>query len=309
VYTLDPSDDISGPNFFDFWYFRATDDPTAGYVDYQTRAQAESKALIGFNADKNRAYVGADSTHSFTGQNVRGRPSVRLESRKQYTKGMFVADLFHMPEQACGIWPAFWTVNAVDDYPRWGEIDILENINEQTSTLNVLHTSPGCTIKGGSYMTDTVDSYDCNDLANSGQGCAARNTRAGSYGKDFNSRGGGTVVMEWSTNFIKMWNFAPDKVPQTLRDGHPDASTFGTPDFDTEAGSCVMDDHFSTHQIIFDLTFCGNYAGQDQFWQQTSCYKSNPTKYARCADYVAANPAAFANAYWIINSVKVYKWS
>jgi len=320
VYTLDPSDNISGANFFDFWYFNANVDPTAGYVDYQTRANAQSKGLIGYNTQKARAFVGVDSTTNLVGSTARGRASVRLESRKQYTKGMFIADLYHMPEEACGVWPAFWTVNAYDNYPQWGEIDILENINEQTVALNVLHTAPGYTIagnNGATRLTDTVDTYNCSDKATKspygtqslGQGCAARNTAAGAYGKAFNAQGGGVVVMEWSSNFIKMWNFPPNKVPQTIKDGAPDASTFGTPAFTTEGGTGTTAGFFKDHQIIFDTTFCGNYAGQDYFWQQTSCYKANPTKYAKCADYVAANPAAFANAYWIINSVKVYKWS
>lgn len=322
VYNLDPSDNISGANFFDFWYFNANADPTAGYVDYQTRANAQAKGLIGYNTAKNRAFVGVDSTTVLTGSTARGRASVRLESRKQYTKGMFVADLYHMPEEVCGIWPAFWTVNAYDDYPKWGEIDILENINEQSVALNTLHTSPGFSIAGNHgatrlASTEIVDSYNCDDTATSSaygsqslnQGCSARNTAAGAYGKAFNANGGGVVVMEWTSNFIKMWNFPPGKVPQSLLDGKPDTTTFGTPQFDTEGGTGTTADHFANHQIVFDTTFCGNYAGQDYFWQQTSCYKNNPTKYAKCKDYVAANPAAFANAYWIINSVKVYKWT
>jgi len=63
----------------------------------------------------------------------RGRSSIRLESKIQYTKGMFVLDLYHMPEPACGAWPAFWTVSH-DDWPLWGEIDILENINQNTQS-------------------------------------------------------------------------------------------------------------------------------------------------------------------------------
>lgn len=64
VYTLDPADNISGANFFDFWYFNAVrklirycvvplliilqnNDPTSGFVDYQTRANAQAKGLIG----------------------------------------------------------------------------------------------------------------------------------------------------------------------------------------------------------------------------------------------------------------------
>lgn len=114
--------------------------------------------------------------------------------------------------------------------------------------------------------------------------------------------------MEWTTHFIKMWTFAPNAVPANIVSETPDTSTWGTPSFDTENGDCTILDHFQAHSIVFDTTFCGNYAGQAYFWEQTSCYKNNPTAYPTCTDYVAANPAAFSQAYWIINSVKIYQW-
>jgi hypothetical protein len=58
------------------------------------------------------------------------------------------------------------------------------------------------------------------------------------------------------------------------------------------------------HNIVFDTTFCGDWAG--------SVWSSNPTcsqKAASCQDYVAGNPGDFADAYWLINSVKVYSQS
>jgi hypothetical protein len=58
-----------------------------------------------------------------------------------------------------------------------------------------------------------------------------------------------------------------------------------------------MNDHFKEHNIVVDTTFCGNFAGQEYFWKQTSCYKNNPAAYPTCAQYVAAKPAAFEQAY------------
>jgi hypothetical protein len=212
-----------------------------------------------------------------------------------------------------------WTVGHTN-YPQWGEIDILENINENTQSLHVLHTNPGCTVAGNQgavRQTSIQSSYNCDDQATSGpfgtsqskyQGCAATSTTANAYGTPFNNAGGGVVVMEWTTNFIKMWTFPPNKVPANIVSGNPDTSTWGIPSFTTQGGACNMNGHFKDHNIVFDTTFCGTYAGQDYFWQQTSCYKSSPTKYTKCADYVAANPGAFKDAYWIINSVKVYQW-
>lgn len=114
--------------------------------------------------------------------------------------------------------------------------------------------------------------------------------------------------MEWATNFIKMWNFAPNNVPKSIQAGRPDTQDFGTPTFNTEGGNCVIEDHFwAPHQIVINTGFCGYAAGKDSVWQQTTCHKSNPTKYKTCSSYVAANPDAFAKTYWLINSVKVFR--
>ncbi|KAH8600699.1 concanavalin A-like lectin/glucanase domain-containing protein [Bisporella sp. PMI_857] len=321
VYLLDPSDNYSGADFFSKWDFITSNDPTGGFVDYLSQSVASSRSLIGYNAEKQRAFIGVDKTTVYSTTQTptnRGRASIRIESKKKYTKGLFVADLYHVPQQACGIWPAFWTVSH-DNYPQWGEIDIYENINENSKSLNVLHTNAGYTLagnQGATRMTGTVNSYNCDDQATTGpygttqsvyQGCAA--TAPGPYGTEFNANGGGVVVMEWTTNFIKMWNFKPSEVPANIKSGTPDTASWGLPHFTTQGGTGTTDGHFKEHNIVFDITFCGTYAGLDYFWQQTSCYKSNPTRYPRCIDYVAANPTAFENAYWIINSVKVYKWT
>ncbi|KAH6718694.1 concanavalin A-like lectin/glucanase domain-containing protein [Leptodontidium sp. 2 PMI_412] len=317
-------DDFSGPNFYNNFDFITVNDPTGGFVDYQTQSAALSKGLIGYNPTAKRSYMGVDSAKVLSpvqSATNRGRASVRIESKKKYTRGMFIADLYHVPQQACGIWPAFWTVGH-ENYPRWGEIDIFENINENSQSLHVLHTdhSSVCTIPGnqlGTRQTSVTSSFNCDDTATTGpfgttqsvnQGCAATTTGNGNYGSSFNANGGGIVAMEWTTKFIKMWTFPPNAVPANIKSGKPDTSTWGTPSFTTEGGNCIINDHFKDHNIVFDTTFCGNYAGQDYFWKQTSCYKNNPTKYAKCTDYVAANPAAFQQAYWIINSVKVYQW-
>jgi len=100
----------------------------------------------------------------------RGRASVRIETKKKYTHGLVIADIGHMPVNVCGTWPAFWSVSH-DNYPRWGEIDMLENINEQTQSLNVLHSSPGCTVAGNQggtiRQTGTQASYNCDDQSES----------------------------------------------------------------------------------------------------------------------------------------------
>ena len=42
----------------------------------------------------------------------------------------------------CSTWPAFWTHGP--NWPYEGEVDIIEEINEQTYDHTTLHTGPGC---------------------------------------------------------------------------------------------------------------------------------------------------------------------
>ncbi|KAK0100118.1 hypothetical protein ONS95_008458 [Cadophora gregata] len=102
-------DDFSGPNFYNNFDFITVNDPTGGFVDYQTQAAALSKGLIGYNPTAKRSYMGVDSAKVLSpvqSATNRGRASVRIESKKKYTRGMFIADLYHVPQQACGVWPA-----------------------------------------------------------------------------------------------------------------------------------------------------------------------------------------------------------
>jgi len=91
---------------------RQENDPTNGFVDYQSESAATTgdwgggKALAFTDPATNETYLGVDYKNTIpSGQ--RGRPSVRLESVKTYTYGLFIVDLTHMPGSICGTWPAF----------------------------------------------------------------------------------------------------------------------------------------------------------------------------------------------------------
>ncbi len=70
-----------------------------------------------------------DGTQPYWLINGVGRPSVRIESAKSWTHGLFIADIKHMPTtkttSGCGTWPAFWTLGD-GTWPLHGEIDIVE---------------------------------------------------------------------------------------------------------------------------------------------------------------------------------------
>ena len=68
-------------------------------------------------------------------------------------------------------------------------------------------------------------------------------------------------------------------------------------------GKCDIDRHFENMQIIFDTTFCGQWAGDEHVWGQGSCGQKAPS----CEAFVKENPAVFKDAYWLVNSVKVFQ--
>lgn len=79
-------------------------------------------------------------------------------------------------------------------------------------------------------------------------------------------------------------------------------TNWGTPVVAFNGGSnCDIDSHFANHNIIFDTTFCGDWAGS--VWASSGC----AAKASTCNAYVQNTPADFEYAYWLINSVKVYQ--
>lgn len=87
-------------NFFtDFTFFTGAD-PTNGYVDYLTYAEASAEGLA-YITDGDQIYMGVDST---TVDPTNGRASVRVSSNDAYNHGLFIADIVHMPGDICGVW-------------------------------------------------------------------------------------------------------------------------------------------------------------------------------------------------------------
>nr|ANC68156.1 endo-beta-1,3-1,4-glucanase [Evansstolkia leycettana] len=283
-------------SFFDKFTFFTGSDPTHGFVQYVDQATAENAGLI--HASNGEVYIGVDHTNVASGS---GRQSVRITSTNSYTHGLFIVDLAHMPGSICGAWPAFWMVGA--NWPNNGEIDIIEGVNQQTNNAMTLHTNEGCTIDNSGF-TGTLVTSNCWINApgqSTNAGCSIDSTSSQSYGTGFNNAGGGVYATEWTSNGISIWFFPRGSIPADISSGSPDPSTWGTPAASFGGSGCDIDSHFGAQQIVFDTTFCGDWAGN--VWSSGSCASLAGT----CQDYVANNPSAFAEAYWYVNSLKVYQ--
>ncbi|KAF2491064.1 hypothetical protein BU16DRAFT_469140 [Lophium mytilinum] len=298
-YTL--RDNYSPSNFFSMFDFWTAADPTNGVVKYLDQSTAQSQGII--STDGSSVYIGVDHTNV----TPQGRSSIRIESKIQYTHGLFILDLGHMPGSICGTWPAFWTLGP-NNWPQDGEIALIPistpaiGVNTQSRNSMALHTTEGCTVTGqgesGSLTTSNCWVKAPGQASNAG--CGVSSNTAGSYGDDFNAAGGGVYAMEWTSSAIKIWFFTHSTTPPDILSNAPNPSQWGAPQANF-AGNCNIDSHFANHRIVFDLTFCGDWAGN--VWASTpSCASKAPT----CADWVINNPGAFAPSYWSIMSLKVY---
>ncbi|KAF1353710.1 concanavalin A-like lectin/glucanase domain-containing protein [Delphinella strobiligena] len=292
-------DDYSVSNFFDMFTFFTSSDPTNGFVDYVDQATAQSAGYIGTTAST--IYIGADHQNVTSG----GRPSVRLTSNNAYNAGsLIILDLEHMPGGICGTWPAFWMVGP--DWPSGGEIDIIEGVNLQTANAMTLHTSDGCSITNDGNFTGSMETDNCYIYAEgqtTNAGCSIDSSDTETYGTGFNDIGGGVYATEWTDDSISIWFFPRSAVPSDIAAGTPSpSSSWGTPAAQFEGG-CDIPKFFQDNQLVFDLTFCGDWAGN--VWSSSTCSSLADT----CNDYVENNPTAFTDAYWTINSLRTYQYS
>ncbi|KAG6868732.1 hypothetical protein C0993_011311 [Termitomyces sp. T159_Od127] len=197
----------------------------------------------------------------------------------------------------CGVWPAYWSVGP--DWPRSGEIDIIEGVHNRETNQYTLHTSAGCTLSSGSVRLDAdtqVLGKQCASSVNSNAGCAFLDKDTRSYGKGFNLLAGGVFAHLWNTDGIKVWHFARGEIPEDIEQKQPNPSAWGEPVAFWSSAACNIDSHFSEHSLVIDTTLCGDFG--------TATYSTSGCP-GTCAQAVA-NPSNFKFAKWKLNYIAVY---
>lgn len=107
--------------------------------------------------------------------------------------------------------------------------------------------------------------------------------------------------MEWTNNYIRVFFFPRGSFPDDVLSENPMPSSWGMP-LAMFSGDCDMASAFTHQQLVFDTTFCGDWAGQA--WSSSAtCAALGPT----CNSYVENNPSAFEDAYWSVLALKVYR--
>ncbi|KAJ2916095.1 hypothetical protein MD484_g4332, partial [Candolleomyces efflorescens] len=290
-------DNIVGAGFFDAFEWQAIDDPTHGRVRYVDQQTARNLNLTYASGN---SFVLRTDDRTVLSPFGPGRSSVRIRTKKTYTTHVAVFDVRHMP-QGCGTWPAIWETDEVN-WPNAGEIDILEGVNDQVPNASTLHTGPGCTMPAERVQTGTNGQLDCDAAVNGNTGCGVTYPTADSYGPPLNRIGGGWFAVERNDQFIKVWFWPRNSgsVPPDVRDGGVAIVTdnWGVPAAHFPNTQCDLRRHFGNHNIIINLTLCGDWAGS--VYGQSGCPST-------CVDFVDNNPAAFREAYFDFAALRVYQ--
>lgn len=339
-YTLD-LDYGNGSTFFsnfDFEVFgggddSTTQDPTHGFTWYVNETTARSRGYI---RDED-LYIGVDHSSVTTVAN-KSREAVRLRSREAFTHGLFILDLAHMPGGICGTWPAWWLYAEASSEHASGEIDMIEQANLATSNEMTIYayrnddTPATCAISDRNVsMEGTIEggsSSDGNCIPDDDGvgGCAISDARPGAFGTQFNDNGGGVYATQWDSDGVRIWWWSPPStMPQDATTGplgsSPSPSTWGTPS--ARFHGCDWDRFLGAQHIQLNTAFCGDEAGgagwggedtAEDEGQSDAGASTDETQSCRkktgvqtCYDYVRANPADFEQAYWQINSLRVYQ--
>jgi len=242
-------------------------------------------------------------TKAVVGPHDRGRDSVRIISNQVYGDSVIVVELTHMPE-GCATWPAFWTLSPAGPWPQGGEIDIIEGVNLDTQNRASLHTSPNCTMPPSRKQCGTPVSLDCDATKNYNQGCGTSFKNPKSYGTRFNTEHGGWFAMERSRDrgiSVWFWSRTDPNVPSSVKESpdslEPDGS-WGEPEAHFPTDTCEYNTHFDDHRIIFDITLCGDWAGAT--FGTAGCGAES------CQSFVDNYPERFEEAYWEIDTLRVY---
>ncbi|KAJ2927135.1 hypothetical protein H1R20_g9944, partial [Candolleomyces eurysporus] len=256
-----PQQEYSGQTFYDGFFFFNYPDPTNGHVNYVNESYARERRLVYVEDDGTVIMKADQETWLPRGQ---FRDSIRIESYARFDGGLFILDLAKAP-WGCGTWPAFWTVG--NDWPWNGEIDIIEGVHDNQHNQVAWHTAPGCRLDPSANFTGNIadgggyQHLDCNSFINHNAGCGATEWSRASYGPLFDEQGGGVFVMKWDENSIAVWSFFRAAVPRDIDDGTPNPSEWGPPSANLSSTMCDIGRFFKNHAIIFDITFCGDWAG------------------------------------------------
>jgi len=289
---------INNTNFLTHFYFDLID-YNHGYVQYVPPATAQSNHMLDL-VTNNQIRLGANASSSGPVKSIKAMSSFVMEEGS-----LWLVDVAHFPT-GCGQWAAFWSYGP--NWPNGGEIDTIEYVNLMTEDQTTLHTDPGCVQPADSTVNKYVGSTDCNYM-NGYYGCSLQ----APPNSVSNSNGGGVYATLWNSTDIMTFFFPRGSIPTDItgKAPQPDSwSKFLYADFKlTPAGGSCSADHFQSQQIVININFCGDWAGNVFINDCGSAVCNHQTNSeACCRMYLNSNYATVnQQTYWTLNYIDVYK--
>ncbi|OKL60793.1 hypothetical protein UA08_03175 [Talaromyces atroroseus] len=280
--------------------FYTDDDPTHGYVQYVDANTAQASGFARA-VNNSQVYLGVDNSTvlNVSSSATTGRRSVRLESLHTFDQGILITDFAHVPSGVCGAWPAYWTYDYAEN--PYGEVDIIEGVNDQVGDDISLHTSAQCQLTDDSTSQSGTDvRTDCSLKTNYVDGCGVSGP-SNSYGDPFNGQGGGVWALFLRQDELAIWMFPRNGIPDEISSGGQlTLDKWGVPllHFASSSG-CRVSEQWKNqtivsspsqglkftnsppgllHEQIFNIDFCGENAGGTN-WNESSTSASQS-----CAD-------------------------
>lgn len=169
----------------------------------------------------------------------------------------------------------------------------------QSANQMTLHTGGDCILPWARNETGKPLHVSCDSYYDNNVGCSVVSAQSDSYGSGFNNAGGGAYVMQHTEDGVKIWIFSKARLPSDIGSDHPNPDHWPIPDAAFPFSTECPPSRFGPQQIVFDLTFCGVWAG--------AVYPSSGCPGSSCEEFVANNPSAFQDYYFGIKSLKVYQ--
>lgn len=161
-----------------------------------------------------------------------------------------------------------------------------------------LHSNPGCNLKTPMAASGTVVGTSCDSSQGNNNGCGVLDKSTSSYGSSWNAAGGGVYATYFSTNGISIWEFNRANIPTDISNSNPNITSWGQPKAFWDSSSCNIPTYFGDQTIIFDITICGDWAGNQNVWSSAG--------YSGTCSQAVEDPSNFVNAIFEVNYVKVF---
>lgn len=222
-----------------------------------------------------------------------------LTSKKAYSMGLFLFDIYHMPNRSCGIESGLSLVNIDEDMMSRDYFRVI-NIGRLSKDKSIsLSLETPCKIeKTGDYKGQLLENQ-CGSDSYDRLSCMFNVKKGGVFGKEFNMHGGGVYAVELTQKAIKIWHFSRFSIPPDIFNEKPDPELWDLP-LALFHGDCDFKEVFNNFMIIFRFDLCRHFH-EDNWSQECTAL----TGFDSCENFL--KKGTLKNSHWLIKSVKIYK--